>query len=104
MKKLFFACFLFLLVSVGMINAMAMPEASKGEWGGNFLLIILFFLVIIGFVFLWVKALLRVFKSYPDAKNGFDAAAWAITFLFLVPPIGVILSFTIVKKQIDQLV
>jgi len=99
MKKVFSACFLFQLVSVGMISAMAASEGNyEGGGGGSFLLSVLLFLVIIGFVFLWVKALLRIFKSYPNAKNGFDAAAWAITFLFLLPPIGVILSFTIVKK------
>jgi len=99
MKKAFFVGFLFLLSSIRMISAMAAQESSKSGGGSsNFLMILLFF-VIIGFIVLWGKALLRVLLSVSDANKGFDAAAWAITLLLLLPPIGVILSFTTVKKS-----
>lgn len=94
-KKVLFAGFLFLL-SVGMVIAMGAPEGGEGG-GGSVIFSVLPVLLIIGYTILWVKALIRVIKALKQNNKSTEVIV-ALILLIVLSPIGIIVTFAVVKK------
>ena len=94
-RRKMFTWVLFLLVTVLLVTSMGAPQGDGG--GSSVFFSFLPLVAVIGFTVLWIMALIRVIKALKHTKET-TVPIVALILLILVSPIGIIVSFTAVKK------
>ena len=92
-KQIFFSSLLFFCCS----NAMPQPILLIDAGGVSMFTTLLTFSIVVGGVVLWFKALMRAIK-YSKDPNFSTTAIIAVILLIAIPPIGVIVSFSALRK------
>jgi hypothetical protein len=91
----------FLIGGVFPVSGLGVPDGggATGYGGGSILFTVLPFLLIIGITVLFVLALIRDIRAIKYGNN-VSLAIVALILTVLVSPIGIIISFTAVKKVV----